>query len=605
MIHCTVSDNLGTSISLHTSTLSLYNSIVWGVDLESVSLDESSDLSLDHTASSFVWAGTSVFQADPLFSTMGLWQELDDGSWVWQPGDYHLQSVFGRWNPENAQWETDVQTSPYVGAGDRVIWQEKGWSSGGNPSELWCLRWNSYGQSGGVVMASVYKNSPRLMFFCMLLLGLFSCQILAEEPVGFLDENLKAAIEESLWLDDPTPSDMLELNELICVNQGIADITGLEYATNLDVLNLRYNHIGDVSSLSRCTQLRVLNLSENKIISDLSPIAMLTGLEDLDCHANQITDLSFTAHLHNLTRLVLRTNGVTDVSELAHLTSLTNLRLEWNEIEDISPLVGMTQLKQLNIKDNHITDISAWADMVELEHLTFRGNPVEDISALAGLFRLSYLSIRDCKIRNVTPLCSMERLDKLYLERNPLDIQAYKNDLFTIVENNPGLSLSYSPNSRASAEVTAILDGSLGGIRLQWSEVPNGPGYTSYYQIARSSGTSSERIPISDWQTETTFVDDTIVMGEDYSYWVQCSVSSTGDQSGDYSSPISGQVIPSLDDCFQVLGVPLTSPVRVPLPMTNQPGFQSLPHPLIHVYSPLSVGVVEPLMNARLKIPMP
>ena len=51
---------------------------------------------------------------------------------------------------------------------------------------------------------------------------------------------------------------------------------------------------------------------------------------------------------------------------------------------------------------------------------------------------------------------------------------------------------------------------------------------------------------VSDWQIETTFVDDTIEMGEDYTYWVQCSVSSTGDQSGDYSSPVSVQVIPHL-----------------------------------------------------------
>ena len=48
-----------------------------------------------------------------------------------------------------------------------------------------------------------------ILLFC-LLIG--SAQ--AEDPVYFPDANLKAIVEEALWISDPTPSDMLSPDEL-------------------------------------------------------------------------------------------------------------------------------------------------------------------------------------------------------------------------------------------------------------------------------------------------------------------------------------------------------------------------------------------------------
>ena len=38
-------------------------------------------------------------------------------------------------------------------------------------------------------------------------------------PVEFSDASLKAAIEDTLWITDPTPADMLGLRELKCIGQ--------------------------------------------------------------------------------------------------------------------------------------------------------------------------------------------------------------------------------------------------------------------------------------------------------------------------------------------------------------------------------------------------
>ena len=84
-------------------------------------------------------------QFDPLFASVGVWEEVEDGQWSWQAGDYHLKSAFGRWN-ESGQWDYDAQTSPCVGAGDVGIWQEQGWSPGEHAL--------NYGVYGGTPMAS-------------------------------------------------------------------------------------------------------------------------------------------------------------------------------------------------------------------------------------------------------------------------------------------------------------------------------------------------------------------------------------------------------------------------------------------------------------------
>jgi hypothetical protein len=50
--------------------------------------------------------------------------------------------------------------------------------------------------------------------FMIILISMMSYVSWAEEPVFFADANLKAVVEETLGITDPTPIDMLELTEL-------------------------------------------------------------------------------------------------------------------------------------------------------------------------------------------------------------------------------------------------------------------------------------------------------------------------------------------------------------------------------------------------------
>lgn len=174
------------------------------------------------------------------------------------------------------------------------------------------------------------------------------------EPVHFADPHLQAVVEEELWVSDPTPEDMLGLTSLLADREGITNLTGLEYAGNLEELWIRWNRISDLSPLSGLTNLRYLDAHANQVINDISPLSGLTNLETL----------------------VIRDNCISDISPLSGMTNLRYLYLEWNEISDLSPLSGLTSLEGVTLQYNEISDVSPLTHLTSLGSVDLRGNPL-------------------------------------------------------------------------------------------------------------------------------------------------------------------------------------------------------------------------------------
>ena len=187
------------------------------------------------------------------------------------------------------------------------------------------------------------------------------------------DPKLASAVRKALGLGPKariTKQVMRKLTELRAKNSQIADLTGLEQAT----------------------QLTRLDLQENKI-SDLSPLTGLKQLRRLDLWMNQIRDISPLKGLTNLTGLFLSTNHISDLTPLAGLTQLRGLDLSKNQIQDVSPLAGLTQLEALELLANQIQDVSPLAKLINLKKLRIRENPIQDTSPLASLTKLSEVDI--------------------------------------------------------------------------------------------------------------------------------------------------------------------------------------------------------------------
>ena len=231
--------------------------------------------------------------------------------------------------------------------------------------------------------------------------GVASAQIV-EMP----DLNLKQAVREALALSDEIPltqPEMLRLKTLDARDRQIADLTGLEYATNLIRITLPYNEISDLTPLARLMRLEYLWLWGNPI-SDLFPLMNLTALKRIDLAGCQISDISLFANLTQLTYINLRGNRIADISALTNLNQLIKLRLDSNQIVDVGSLANLTLLEHLEIRNNFIVDIQPLANLENLMDLKISDNPIRDFSPLFGL----NLKNVDIDIRMLQELVSLE-----------------------------------------------------------------------------------------------------------------------------------------------------------------------------------------------------
>ena len=290
-----------------------------------------------------------------------------------------------------------------------------------------------------------------------------------DKLVDIPDSNLRTAIEKALGKASGatiTTEDMKHLPQLIAPNASITDLTGLEHATNLTLLELGNNFISDISPLKRLTNLTRLDLNNNSI-SDLSPLKGLTNLKYLLLDNNSISDISplvantglgegdlvevsenplnpvsinthiptlvdrrVTVHFDKLVDIPdsnLRTaiekalgkaSGVTITTE--DMKSLYELEAPNASITDLTGLEHATNLTLLTLSDNSISDISPLAGLNNLAELYLSDNSISDISPLAGLNNLIWLELHNNSISDLSPLKGLNNLISLELSDNSI-----------------------------------------------------------------------------------------------------------------------------------------------------------------------------------------
>ena len=272
-----------------------------------------------------------------------------------------------------------------------------------------------------------------------LLFSLLLSSLSQARNVSIPDANLAAAIRAEIG-NSITTDTLLNLTRLEARNSGIKDLTGLERAHNLEVLDLsgeyiegegivNSNTISDFSPIARLTNLRILNLSDCSI-SDIAFLAKLTQLIQLDLSSNPVADVSPLAGLTQLSGLYLYNTSISDVSALSGLIHLTDLGISSGVVSDVSPLSGLTQLTFLDLGGNAISDIAALKGLTQLTYLYLWDNAISDISSLSGLMQLRVLDLNYNAVLDVSPLVKLnlkgtEWDDRgLFIGNNPLNYAA-------------------------------------------------------------------------------------------------------------------------------------------------------------------------------------
>ena len=183
------------------------------------------------------------------------------------------------------------------------------------------------------------------------------------------DPNLERAIRETLALPDGVPLtqlEMLRLQRLKAWSRDIKDLTGLQYATNIEYLILWDNSIKDLTPLANLTKLRELDLAYNAVES-VEPLAGLINLQRLNLTINRVQDITPLANLIHLEFLYIRENLVTDITPLQ---GLNFIYFEYDEICDFPPIAPPVRER---IQNRTFPSIFAWGGShktLGLDHLT-------------------------------------------------------------------------------------------------------------------------------------------------------------------------------------------------------------------------------------------
>ena len=155
----------------------------------------------------------------------------------------------------------------------------------------------------------------------------------------------------------------------------ISDLLPLAGLTKLRWLEFKNSPVSDLSPLAGLTNLKRLETYASRDL-DLSPLKGLTSLVRLGVVSSGVSDVSPLRGLINLEWLSIQSNRmISDISSLAFLKNLKELNLARNKISDVSPLATLRNLEELQLQSNNLSDISPLDGLRENAEIHWFGNP--------------------------------------------------------------------------------------------------------------------------------------------------------------------------------------------------------------------------------------
>lgn len=268
------------------------------------------------------------------------------------------------------------------------------------------------------------------------------------DVVEIPDEALEAAVRDEVDAPegDLTCLDMSRIEDLEAEGAGIASLTGLDYAVNVQSLDLGGNAIGDLAPLSGLDQLWYLELDgPDQAFADLSAlegmtglgelsvnevplgddeiwpyVESLTGLISLDVQDTSVSETEMLRSLTQLEELVLSDTNVTSVAFVEDLPNLRSLWLSYSDVADLGPVFALTGLEELEISGFGVDDVGFAEDLPNLEVLGLADCAVTDFAPLETVATLRDLEVSACGITDASFLADLAQLEALEIRENPI-----------------------------------------------------------------------------------------------------------------------------------------------------------------------------------------
>jgi internalin A len=285
--------------------------------------------------------------------------------------------------------------------------------------------------------------------------------------------------------------------------------------------NFSATAITDISGLSQRPDIEVLVLG--KKISDISVLAELSELKDLEAYTAIPTDISALRHCRALSHLQLNVEFVQDLSPLAELHNLERVEL-WNYrgqafwpgaavkylslircpgvTVDLTPIASWNEIRSLDLHDAQIK--GPLPILPTVESLSIHGCNDAHFSALSGYAALKQLFAYDSDVSDLTPLANCVRLETASLSKTnisdigPLLDKPLLRDVDVSETNVTHISkFSWLPNlCNLRADKTAVAN--LGGWNPDSAITSLSLGHTQVTDLSPLAGTRLRWLNVSD-----------------------------------------------------------------------------------------------------------
>ncbi|MBY0757210.1 leucine-rich repeat domain-containing protein [Clostridium sardiniense] len=344
----------------------------------------------------------------------------------------------------------------------------------------------------------VKKNKKRIIALLVLVIfiGILPKAAYSEtnnkkvEYIDIKDRNLKDELEKAIQkvkgnkVDNNnsnkiSKNDMSLITNLDIKNKGIKNIQGLEFATNLESINLEGNEVRDISSLRDIKGLKNINAKNQKIkLEDFNvsseSLTISNPIIGLDKNTNinilgkniSVKDNKITINKINSNKeiklnfkdkklnelfsgnisfnVIMKKNinlkstkadevnipdeylrkelnfrlgqSPNDPISKAQMETFTKLTINGNNIVRLNGLEAAKNLTKLNLNNNRIIDISSLETLRKLTEIDLGGNALKDISSLANLTRLEVLNLSFNQISDISPLKNLRKLQSATIE---------------------------------------------------------------------------------------------------------------------------------------------------------------------------------------------
>ena len=193
-----------------------------------------------------------------------------------------------------------------------------------------------------------------LLLFAALLFAANASADVVIDQTTFPDANFRYYVRSQSYGSDGvlTDAEIAEVKSMFPWYRDIEDLTGIEYFTELETLDVGGNLLAEVD-LSQNTKLKRLSLDNNLLTS--VDVSIFPDLNFLSCYGNQLTGIDISNNLV-LNHLNI---GINPISELSFSTNNSALEILYCYSCNLTSLdlSNLTGLKEFDCTQNQLTEI--------------------------------------------------------------------------------------------------------------------------------------------------------------------------------------------------------------------------------------------------------